>query len=649
MHVVDVIPIAKGVGKEILSYFSAKKVTLGTLVTIPVRKKAIPGIVVALHDVSELKSQLKSSEYTLRNIVSIQKDSPLSPTFMKTCIQMKNYYATTTGMMITAYTPKIFFSELDIFTSRTPDESSSKTSILPERYMFQAPLGERIDYYKTLIRQQFAAKKSLFICVPSQAYAELLEQELSKGIEQHVYVFHGGFSAKRLRESLLQFNNDTQPLLVIGTVQFLLLVNQEKFSTVVTEFEGSDLYRRQERPFVDDRDFIYTYAHLSGITFIVADELLQLHTLAQSEKNYFTPLFPIHFRIKKSVQIEYLYPGEKEFTSSDYPLIARDIFHTIEMAVTENYRVVIFTPRKGLAPISLCQDCGTIVTDPEDGTPLVLQEITSHGSKARYYQNPRSKVKFPVHDVCSSCGGWRIKSFGIATKNVTQYIENNIPIEVPIFIIDSTETPTHARTKKTILAWQQSKSGILVTTEKSLAYVSPQSVPLVVVASLESLLAGSSYTAHEKLARVLLAFAEIASTKFIIQTREKDRAVVQGFQKKNLTDWYTSELEERKKFLFPPYGVIIKIETTGSDAIIVKREKILHQILDLEHKKYTVQTMRYRHNKLERSVTSFTIPASDWISLPANKQIPTIYKEIFTKITALPEYFVIHINPLTLL
>lgn len=646
MFVVDVIPLSKGIGKETLSYFSAKKINLGSVVSIPMRKKAIPGIVVSIHSVTELKSQLKSSNYTLRNIIGVEKNSPFSPTFLKTCIQMKNYYATTTGTMIATYSPKIIFTYLDSI-NLGQDDTTQKSTILPERIIFQAPFEERMSYYKTLVREQFAGKKSMYFCVPSQAHAELLARELEKGIEERVIECHTGLSSKKLTETLERILNEKEALVVIGTANFLLLVDDKKFGTIVTEFEGSEYYRRQERPAVDDRDFIYTYAHTLGITFIIADELVQLSTLMQSERRYFIHGRPLNFRIKKNIPIEFDYPKEQEFQGALYPLLSENTLQTIRATIERGQHVVVFAPRKGLAPLSLCQDCGTVVTDPSGTTPLVLQEITTDGKKKRYYQNPRTKEKFEATDACKSCGGWRIKSFGIATKNILEYLEKFV--DTNYYIVDSTETPTHARTKKVITEWLKNGSGILITTEKALPYLAPNTAALVVVASVESLLAGSQYTAHEKCARVLLALFDAAKEKYIVQTKNSDTTLLSCFQKKNLTEWFEESTKERETFLYPPAGCIIKIETVGSHAIIVKREKYLKETFGKYHDQYNFQMVRYSKQNLERSVSTWIIPAKEWITLPSGKEIPEIYKKFFNLLAELPEFFSVSVNPLSLL
>ena len=65
MKIIDVIPIAKGIPQEKLSYFTSKDVSVGALVSVPVIKKNIPAIVSAVSDAKESKISLKDSSFTM--------------------------------------------------------------------------------------------------------------------------------------------------------------------------------------------------------------------------------------------------------------------------------------------------------------------------------------------------------------------------------------------------------------------------------------------------------------------------------------------------------------------------------------------------------------------------------------------------------
>ena len=60
MKIVNVIPLAKGIFKEQLSYFTSKEALPGSIVSVPVRGRKINALVVSSEDVSEVKAAIKT-------------------------------------------------------------------------------------------------------------------------------------------------------------------------------------------------------------------------------------------------------------------------------------------------------------------------------------------------------------------------------------------------------------------------------------------------------------------------------------------------------------------------------------------------------------------------------------------------------------
>ena len=65
-YIVDVIPIARGIGKESLSYFTTLDLPLGALVSIPMRKRTVDAIVIGKREGADLRSQIRSAYYAIR-------------------------------------------------------------------------------------------------------------------------------------------------------------------------------------------------------------------------------------------------------------------------------------------------------------------------------------------------------------------------------------------------------------------------------------------------------------------------------------------------------------------------------------------------------------------------------------------------------
>ena len=106
MKIIEVIPISRGIGKETLSYFTGEEVRLGSIVSVPLRSKKIPGLVVKVADAAEEKSAIKAASFAVKKIDSLSHHDFLSPEFIESVIETARYTATSTGSILSALLPK---------------------------------------------------------------------------------------------------------------------------------------------------------------------------------------------------------------------------------------------------------------------------------------------------------------------------------------------------------------------------------------------------------------------------------------------------------------------------------------------------------------------------------------------------------------
>ena len=112
MYIVTVIPIKKGFQKENLTYFSSSNIELGSIITIPIRKKTTQAIVIDVEDAISRKSELKNANFELRKIIHVDGQSPFTRDFFVTCERMAVYTAGNTGSIIKNMLPRIYLENI---------------------------------------------------------------------------------------------------------------------------------------------------------------------------------------------------------------------------------------------------------------------------------------------------------------------------------------------------------------------------------------------------------------------------------------------------------------------------------------------------------------------------------------------------------
>lgn len=563
MKIVTVIPLSQGIYKEDLTYFTSKNIEPGTIVSIPVRKQIIDAVVVSTEDLISSKSLVKSSAFHLRKIEKIKGPLPISPEFFKAAMEAKKYFAGTSGATLYSLLPKIFLDEYEHLKKAVERKIPKMSNLKQDNLVFQAPLEERIAFYKTFIRESFAKKSSVFICLPTINEIEKFAETLSKGVEEYSFVFHGNVADK---EIIRRFNGaitTEHPVLIIGTGSYLFIPRHD-MATIIVERESSAAYKLMTRPYADIRTFAEILSKELKVKLIFADTFLRVETLWKHFEGEFSELNSLSYSLPRSIKREIIdMRKEKEENakagSKKFPILSSAVKALVQEAVENKKNVFLFALRKGLAPITACNDCGNTVVCDFCNAPLVL--YGKEGS-TRIFACNKCKKKKKSEMTCENCHSWNLVPLGIGTEIVYEELKKLFPKQ-SIFKIDKETITTKKQGQKIAEQFYKNPGSILVGTEMALFYLK-EKVEHTAVVSLDSLMSIPSFKMNEKILNLLLALESYTEKKLVIQTKNPDEKILQSIVGGNLLQFFRDELADRKKFKYPPYKTLIKINCRDS-------------------------------------------------------------------------------------
>src|SRR3989344_6838850 len=104
MRLLHVSPITRDIGRETLSYFSLSDIRLGSVISVPLRKRTVPALVIGSDMVRDSKAAIKGSPWQIRKIKSAKARALFSPAFVEAAKRAAAWSATTTGAGF-AHTP----------------------------------------------------------------------------------------------------------------------------------------------------------------------------------------------------------------------------------------------------------------------------------------------------------------------------------------------------------------------------------------------------------------------------------------------------------------------------------------------------------------------------------------------------------------
>ncbi len=651
MYIATVIPLSKGNQREYLSYFSLNDVPLGSIVSIPVRLKVIDAIVINIEEARNVKSDLKNADYQLKKIIKIKGDSPFNKSFFVACQKLKNYTVSNSGSIIKSLLPSIYIDNVQKLKKHNQDGdlNEEKVNVGHEKLIFQATPEDRLAFYRTLIREAFAKKESIFICVPNRFDIDHFNKELARGIEQYVFSFHSDMTKSILINNYNGVVEEKHPILIIGTGIFLSIPRYD-IKTIILEHESSDTYKQMNRPYIDIRSFAEILSSVSKTKLIFGDTLLRPETLYRHDIGEFgeisSPLYRLpqtENQIVVDMKDEVDQSGKKIFTT-----ISKDTKKMIGDSILNNKSVLLFSVRKGLAPITICNDCGQTLLCPSCSTPIVLygtKQITATKSTTpRIFMCNKCGRKEKTEVSCPNCLSWNLTPLGIGTDKVREEINNLFP-KTKIFQIDKESTSTVKEARSIISEFNKNPGSILIGTEMVFSYLQNK-VSSSAIISIDGLFSIPNFNITQKILHIIEKLHNITEESLVIQTRIPDNKILQYILSGNVLPLCREDLTERRDFGYPPFKRLIKITFEGSARDTERARNFIEQKLgDYEPQVFSAFVSRIKGQYITNTVIK--VNPEIW-PLPTNDKL-VINPELLQNLEDLPPSFSINVDPEDLL
>lgn len=544
MIVAEVIPITSSILTESLSYFSATEIIPGAVVTIPLRKKEIKGIVISTTKVENLKQNLRNQNFKIRNIIKVHKETVFSAAYLTAINQLKNYFALPAGKLINITYPKYITKNFSEFAYTVSSAAVTTTEGKLNKQLIQKTYPKRIEYYKKFISKSIQDNKSVHIICPIVLSTKKISEDLSFLLKKQIYTLHGKISKKKLTESYQKIQDEIS--IVISTPGFIDIPILNK-STVILEQDSSSYYNRAVAPHIDFRVLIEQYAKNSNLDLIISDSILRPFRF-EEEKKFINTDMEIFSKEKisliSSFDVKKIKQTDTERIKSisekkDFSPFSNELLKEIKKSVNKKEKIFFYAMRKSLAPSINCRDCGKLAQDIDTKTPYSLYtKINQKTKKSVYfYINKISGEVIQAFDTCQFCGSWKLQTIGIGTETVQDELKKIFP-KLKTYIIDSTHSATQTSLNNILKEFNKDDSvaRVLIGTQKALPHLSSLNTSFII--SIDGIFHQQSYTNET---RALSTIKQIYDNSFhtYIQTRSANKN-----QKKDKTKNVTLEKKE---------------------------------------------------------------------------------------------------------
>ncbi|MDQ5883144.1 MAG: PriA 3primeBD protein [Patescibacteria group bacterium] len=635
MKLVTIIPFLKTLQIETLTYFSGKEVTLGDIVSAPVRNKEVDGIVINVEDVSGQKGDIKDADFNFKKITKVKGASIFLKSFLESSEYIKDYFVASTGQILNTLIPAILFANYDEIL-KEKIEDHKRSALAREKYAFQAPTEDRLVIYKTYIRESFAKKESVYLCFPTISEAKYFYDHLSKGIEDYSFFLHAGLPKKDFIKKYNKVVSEIHPVVIFSTPSFFFIPRND-FGTIIIERESSSSYVSSQKPYIDGRIFAEVLSYKQNVKMIYADSILRTETIWRVKSGELAEFRPLNFRLPEKEEEEVI--DMRNQKNKDFQIISKKVFLKIRETIQNGGHMFLFTLRKGYATTTICNDCGATAT--EDGEPLILFEDRERG--IRYFKTIKSKKIFNAERTCLACKSWNLVPLGIGTQKVYEEVLR-IAKKEKVFLLDKIEAKNEKTARKIVKDFEETPGSVLVGTEMALFYLTKE-IDNVAVVSFDSLFNIPHYNVYEKIIDLIVILNSFTKKSLLVQTRQPDEKILKHIQNRNLIQFYKDDVENRKQYKYPPFYTVIKVSYESN----LKEKQDVVEYLKETYKDYgpIMNEVKTGPNKI-KVMMILKIEREKW-SNTALLIEGFQDKELLEKLRTLPSYWSIQINPSQLL
>jgi primosomal protein N' (replication factor Y) len=425
--------------------------------------------------------------------------------------------------------------------------------------------------YAHLIKQMLARGKQVLYLLPEIGLTDHLISRLGVFFGESIGVYHSKFQ-KNERVEVWQNVFDQNPKggrLIVGARSAVFLPFTNLGLIIVDEEHDSSLKQYQPAPRYNARDTAIVMGKMLNAKVLLgsATPAIETRWLAMQGKYGWVRLTSRYGDIKMpEIQIADLKKERAQksmkgaFSNLLYKLIGYNLDH--------HHQVILFQNRRGYAPLWVCQTCGWIpkCTDCD-------VNLTYHSHSHQLVCHYCSKSYLPPKQ-CLACGSSRLKMPGYGTERIEEELNELFPKAI-IARVDLDTTRKRTNYEKIIERVEERIIDIVIGTQMISKGLDFNNVQLVGILNADQMLNFPDFRAFERAFQMMVQVAGRAGRlnkrgMVVIQTSYPDHKIIKDVINHDYDAFYKSEIEERKKYMYPPFYRLIQITLIDKNKSRVK-------------------------------------------------------------------------------
>ena len=569
---------------DFFTYETDQALSVGDLVSVPLRNKLKDGIVVKINSQREIDR--------LKKVESVVHKKFLPIDMIKLYKWMSDYYIAPLGEVLrlalpakilkthtSEHKPKTTYEFLESPTPTYAQSNALKTIMSSldknrfETFLLYGITGSgKTEVYLRCAEKIMKSKGRVLVLVPEISMTPLLFTRFQERFKDDVITIHSSMTIKERRDIWYAIRNGEYKV-VIGP-RSTIFIPVPDLKMIIVDEEHDRSYKEHERmPRYNARDVAVMRGRFENITVILGSATPQIESYYNAGVGKYKLLTlkeRIDNRTLPSIEMIDLRKETKRYIT---PKLEAAIENTLE----KDEQIILFLNRRGFAPSLICPNCGYVAKCPYCKLPLVYHkpEKDDKGSLSCHICKHKAHI---VH-ICPKCARTTMLYRGAGTQRIEELIGRifkDAKKKNLILRLDRDTARKKGQAEKIYDTFEKRKAKILLGTQLVTKGFDFPDVTLVGILNADVVLNLPDFRSGEQTFQMLTQVAGRSGRgkkpgNVIMQTYHPEQYSVLFSQLQNYPKFYAREMKLRKELNFPPFSKLILLRIRG------EKEKIVHE------------------------------------------------------------------------
>ena len=423
----------------------------------------------------------------------------------------------------------------------------------------------KTEIYMHLMAKALEAGNQVLFLVPEISLTTQLSDRIRKVFGNRLLVYHSKFSDSERVDIWRRLLSTNEPMVILGVRSSIFLPFSHLGLVVVDEEHESSFKQYDPNPRYNARDAGLMLARMHGAKSLLGSATPAIETYFKALEGKYG-LVKLTERYEGSVlpEVEIIDMKEMRKKKEVKGTLSTPLRDRILSTMREKRQVILFQNRRGFAPVVICEQCGWTPKCAHCDVSMVYHK---NMAMLRCHYCGYATLLPPL---CPACGQNGLKIFGYGTERIAEEIKEEFP-DSTVARMDLDTTRNKDAYQNIIEDFARHETDILIGTQMVSKGLDFGDVSTVGVINADTLLNFPDFRSNERAFNMLEQVAGRAGRrqdkgKVLIQTVNPKHEVLQHVKNHDYHNYYKNEIEERRRYAYPPFTKIINIYVRNKNA-----------------------------------------------------------------------------------